>query len=152
MAKTKSTPKSPETKPTRRRRSAKLEAAIEIEAPKVEAPAPKAPKTPKVKEPKPPRPTQQAYDRRKDGTLSARGLTCLCGCGQPTTTRDARFLSGHDAKLRKALLVDKLPCPEIVRPFFENGEVIAGVMLEGGEFVDVKAGRAGGIVTDEVEE
>jgi excisionase family DNA binding protein len=33
-----------------------------------------------------------------------RGDPCLCGCDQPTMTRDARFLPGHDGKLIHRLM------------------------------------------------
>jgi hypothetical protein len=85
--------------------------------------------------------------RLASGKLSARGLTCLCGCGQATTTRDARFLSGHDARMRAAILRANLAVsaiPEIARPFFEEG-AIAGLLLadrgtEAERLVDVKNG------------
>jgi hypothetical protein len=79
--------------------------------------------------------------RNAAGRLTARGLTCLCGCGTPTVTDEAYFVSGHDAKLRKALLTDGAEIPEIILPFFEvEGTVIAGLTLEGGEIADVKVG------------
>lgn len=78
-----------------------------------------------------------------NGRLSARGLACLCGCGGATVQRDARFLSGHDAKMRaevrRAGMVPEA-LPEIARPFFENGEALGGLMLVDGALVDVKAG------------
>lgn len=97
-------------------------------------------KPPKVKAP--PRPQIKAHSILKSGKMSARGLTCLCGCGSPTVTSDARFVPGHDAKLRQRVL-GGAPLPEIIRPFFENGETIAGLWLnEEGEIEDVKAGSA----------
>lgn len=78
-----------------------------------------------------------------NGRLSARGLTCLCGCGNATVQRDARFISGHDAKMRaevrRAGMVPEA-LPEIARPFFENGEALGGLMMVEGALVDVKAG------------
>lgn len=78
-----------------------------------------------------------------NGRLSARGFACLCGCGNPTVQRDARFISGHDAKMRaeirRANMVPEA-LPEIARPFFENGEALGGLMLVDGIVVDVKAG------------
>jgi hypothetical protein len=78
-----------------------------------------------------------------NGRLSARGLTCLCGCGGATVQRDARFISGHDAKMRaevrRAGMVPEA-LPEIARPFFANGEALGGLMLVGGVLVDVKTG------------
>jgi len=35
-----------------------------------------------------------------------RGGPCLCGCGQPTITREARFLPGHDGKLTHRLMTE----------------------------------------------
>lgn len=108
-------------------------------------PKPKAPKlTPEQRRAK-----QQADDavvrqaggvvRNSAGRLSARDLPCLCGCGEDTVTRDAWFVSGHDAKLRKRLLEGE-EIPQIIRPFFEvEGQVIAALMLEDGEIVDMKA-------------
>jgi hypothetical protein len=109
-------------------------------APKVEAAAPAPVKVPK--------PTLQALQIRKNGLMSARGLTCLCGCGAPTHTADARFLSGHDAIMRRNVLLKGEPVPAIIRPFFEAGEVIAGMRLieqEDGtmQIEDVKQGAAG---------
>lgn len=103
--------------------------------------------TPKQDKPKGTGPAKlAAYDRRLDGTLSARGLACLCGCGEPTTTSDARFRAGHDAKMRAAIIRGG-SIPEIVLPMFLNGETIAGlalVELADGSFQidDRKAGRA----------
>jgi hypothetical protein len=89
-----------------------------------------------------------ARTHNKNGVRLALGLTCLCGCGAPTHTTHARFVSGHDAKLRrgiKAAGFEWTACPEIIRPFYEDGEVIAGLALaedEQGErrFVDRHAG------------
>lgn len=76
--------------------------------------------------------------RNAAGRLTARGLTCLCGCGQATVTYEAKFVSGHDAKLRKRLLEGE-EIPAIILPFFEvEGTVIAGLALEGGEIVDMR--------------
>lgn len=72
------------------------------------------------------------------GKLSAKGLPCLCGCGLATVTPTARFLSGHDAKLRKTILVDGAEIPEVVRPFFDNGETIGGMVLVEGKIEDRK--------------
>lgn len=83
--------------------------------------------------------------RNAAGRPTARRLPCLCGCGQPTHTDEAWFLSGHDAKLRKAIVDGKLgieQVPEIVRPFFRLGSPIAGLLLEeDGSFSDTKAAR-----------
>lgn len=46
-------------------------------------------------------PAKKASD---NGKLSAEGLSCLCGCGQPTKTDKAKFIPGHDAKLKSLLL------------------------------------------------
>jgi hypothetical protein len=85
--------------------------------------------------------------RMANGRLSARGLSCLCGCGGATVQRDARFLSGHDAKMRAEVRrAGMVPAalPEIARPFFENGEALGGLMLVEMDgtavLVDVKAG------------
>jgi hypothetical protein len=69
---------------------------------------------------------------------SAKGIPCLCGCGAATTTDAARFLSGHDAKLRKAVLAaagswDAVPV--IARPFFlfdagQDDGATAGLALD----------------------
>ena len=37
---------------------------------------------------------------------NGRGEACLCGCGRPTATRDARFLPGHDGKLVHRLMAE----------------------------------------------
>ena len=83
------------------------------------------------------------------GRPTARRLTCLCGCGEPTHTDEAWFKSGHDAKLRKLVLdhtedrqtIEVLPA--IVIPFFKLGAPIAGLQLEAetGRLIDTKAGR-----------
>lgn len=71
---------------------------------------------------------------------TARGLTCLCGCERPTHTEEAWFLSGHDAILRRQVLREGAELPAIIRPFFELGITIAGMVLIGGEITDVKRG------------
>lgn len=79
------------------------------------------------------------------GRPTARDLPCLCGCGEPTHRPDAWFLSGHDAKMRKAIVdggltIDRVPA--IVAPFFRLGAPIAGLLLQDdGSFADTKAGR-----------
>src|SRR5687768_8869959 len=45
--------------------------------------------------------------RTANGKASARGLPCLCGCGNPTVTSEARFLSGHDAQFRSRVLKEE---------------------------------------------
>lgn len=104
------------------------------EAP-VTSPAPRA-----AREPRAPR----THNAR--GIRIARGLPCLCGCGLPTHTPDARFLSGHDAILRKRVLVKGEPLPDLVVPFFTDGETIGGMRLtdptDPTTIVDVK--RPGG--------
>lgn len=96
----------------------------------------------------------------------ARDLPCLCGCGNPTTTRDARFLSGHDAKLRKAVLEARGSwdaVPELARPFFlwdaSKGGATAGLRVDDVTnprwLADAKAERAPvptGPETEEAEE
>lgn len=82
--------------------------------------------------------------RTASGKASARGLACLCGCGNPTQTDDARFISGHDAQFRSRVLKGEqtLGSKEsaLIRPFYEAGEVIAGFGFEGDELVDLHAG------------
>lgn len=57
---------------------------------------------------------------------SAKGLSCLCGCGQPTKTDAAKFIPGHDAKLKSVLLkvergeLPKSEVPEIAKPFLQR--------------------------------
>lgn len=109
---------------------------------------PKKEKAPKAEKPK--RKPIEAYDKLKNGKMSARGLTCLCGCGAPTVNADARFISGHDSRLRQALL-DGGKIPEIVMPFFVHGETIAGLKLSGGKIVDTK-GQGGDEEADSDEE
>jgi hypothetical protein len=90
--------------------------------------------------------TADGPKRLASGRLSARGLPCLCGCGASTTTRDARFLSGHDAKMRAAILKQGLATsaiPDVALPFFKDGGAIAGLLLadvgtEQERIVDVK--------------
>lgn len=54
---------------------------------------------------------------------SAKGLPCLCGCGQPTRTEKAKFIPGHDAKLKGVLLkvergeLPKSAVPDVAKPF-----------------------------------
>jgi len=93
-------------------------------------------------------PVEDGQPRRlASGRLSARGLPCLCGCGASTTQREARFLSGHDARMRSAIIkggLDPALIPSIARPFFEDGP-IAGLLLadagtESERLVDVKNG------------
>lgn len=86
--------------------------------------------------------------RNAAGRPDARGLPCLCGCGDPTHRDDAWFRSGHDARLRKAVIFGSLGLsgvPEIVRPFFRLGAPIAGLLLheDGETLLDVKRGGGG---------
>lgn len=132
-------------------------ATIEAEAtPTPEAPAPEA-KAPKLTpaERKAARLAAEAATRDRGevvtnaaGRPTARGLTCLCGCGAPTHRDDAWFLSGHDARLRKNVIFNKLDLtglPGIVVPFFKLGAPIAGLQLDadGVTILDVKAGGGG---------
>lgn len=103
----------------------------------LETPAPEA-ETPEAVTPAP----AKVRTHNSKGVRLAIGMPCLCGCELPTHTKAARFLSGHDAKLRKRVLALGEPLPEIVRPFFEDGETIGGMKLVDGEIVDVK--RPGG--------
>jgi len=149
---TKAAAKAKESSKAKARRSA-AERGVTANVPETD-PAPakvakvakKSVKSAKKAEPKAPRPKLTSYSVRKDGTLSARGLTCLCGCRSMTVTNDARFVSGHDAKMRQAILTseDRLAAiPEIVLPFFQNKETIAGLRLAGSKVLDVKAGVGG---------
>lgn len=126
-------------------------ATVLTPAPKAKV-AKKSIKSAKRSEPKAPsvkRPKLTGYDKRQDGSLSARDLPCLCGCSQPTVTNDARFISGHDAKMRQTILTSSDDAkeradaiPSIVRPFFDNGETVAGLRLNAGKIVDVKATKS----------
>lgn len=108
------------------------------------APAKKA-STKAAKGPKAPRPKQVGgVTELRSGKLSARDLPCLCGCNKPTQTADARFLSGHDAKLRQGVIEENLDAsclPAIILPFFTRGETVAGLRLAKGgkKLVDMKA-------------
>lgn len=131
MTKTKRQDTTQQTTPTPKAPRRRKTAALAPEATETQ-PTPETPKAPK--------PTSKApYAVRRNGLLSAFGLPCLCGCGAPTHTEEARFLSGHDAKLRKAVLLLGAPLPDVVRPFFEHGETVAGLALVDGVVVDVKA-------------
>lgn len=84
----------------------------------------------------------------KAAKLSPRGLPCLCGCGTATHTPAARFLSGHDAKLRKLAFATGLKLsalPEICQPFFiadaAKDKATAGFRVEGDDLIDVKPNR-----------
>lgn len=86
--------------------------------------------------------------RNAAGRPTARHLPCLCGCGSPTHRDEAMFLSGHDARLRKNVILNGLDfdgLPEIVKPWFKLGEPIAGLQLDsdGTTILDVKAGGGG---------
>lgn len=87
--------------------------------------------------------TQEAPKDEQRDSLDARGLTCLCGCGQDTIRDVARFLPGHDASLRKAVIrgrMSRKAIPEIALPFFEaDPDPIAGLELKGDWVRDVKA-------------
>jgi hypothetical protein len=62
---------------------------------------------------------------------SAKGLSCLCGCGQPTKTDAAKFIPGHDARLKSLLLKierqedgkKKSDVPEIAKPFLQKSKM-----------------------------
>ncbi len=100
----------------------------------------------------------------KNGRLQAIGLPCLCGCGDATRQPAARFLPGHDAKLRAAIRKAKLgwdSVPEIARPFFiddqAHGEATAGLLMVPGTngfplLRDVKAERRVVPVADDARE
>lgn len=53
-------------------------------------------------------------------------LTCLCGCGEPTTMARSRFRAGHDARLKSVLLdvarevQDESAIPAIAIPFVDE--------------------------------
>lgn len=131
------------------------EVAAEVVA--TSTPEPKAPKAPKLT------PAERAAAKiaardaiRAKGEVAvnaagrpdARGLTCLCGCGQPTHRDEAMFRSGHDARLRKLVILGGLNfdgLPEIVKPWFKLGSPIAGLQLaeDGITILDVKAGGGG---------
>ncbi len=110
-----------------------------------DTPKAKAAKVAKPKAEKKPRPQQVGGETvLRNGKLSARDLPCLCGCNEPTQTRDARFRSGHDAKLRQGLIEEGLKAdalPAIILPFFKRGEDIAGLRLSksGKTLTDLKA-------------
>lgn len=86
--------------------------------------------------------------RNAAGRPDARGLTCLCGCGEATHRDEAMFRSGHDARLRKQVILGELDfhgLPEIVKPWFKLREPIAGLLLaeDGVTILDVKKGGGG---------
>lgn len=91
---------------------------------------------------------------------SAKGLNCLCGCGQPTVTDSARFIPGHDAKL-KALLQrvergeePKSAIPEEAKPFLQRSTMSKAWMFphESGITPDErKHGKPYAEVKDEIE-
>lgn len=66
---------------------------------------------------------------------SAKGLPCLCGCGQPTITDSARFIPGHDAKLKGLLLkvergeLKKSAIPEVAKPFLQKSAMSGAYSL-----------------------
>lgn len=74
--------------------------------------------------------------------LDATNLPCLCGCEQETVRAVARFLPGHDAKLRALVLRGRLrveAVPAVALPFFQNDpEPVAGLVLEGSFLRDTK--------------
>lgn len=85
----------------------------------------------------------------RKGRLVAKGMTCLCGCGEETVTPNAKFISGHDSKLRKFLL-----SPEVkgridlavkLNPAVQTAllwmteEPLAGVRVSGKHLIDMKA-------------
>lgn len=71
----------------------------------------------------------KATEEKKDKGPSAKGLPCLCGCGQPTVTDSAKFIPGHDAKLKGLLLkvergeVKKSEIPEVAKPFLQRSSM-----------------------------
>jgi len=79
-------------------------------------------KTAKPKAEPKPKPTFRGIVVRRNGKLSAAGLPCLCGCGGATVTDAAQFISGHDAKLRKAIL-GGAELPAIAQPFADHGDL-----------------------------
>ena len=86
--------------------------------------------------------------RNAAGNPDARGLACLCGCGLPTVRDEALFVSGHDAKLRAAVLA--LPgerqvlgsLPFFAQAFVREAGPVAGLLLaeDGERLLDTKAG------------
>ena len=79
--------------------------------------------------------TESAEDngRLKSGRLSSKGLSCLCGCGEETSTDGARFRTGHDARLKgvfgRILAGNKRDgdvIPSDVRPFLQEDGGIVG--------------------------
>lgn len=86
--------------------------------------------------------------RNAAGNPDARGLPCGCGCGAPTHRDEALFLSGHDARMRAAVLalpserqtIDAVPF--VVRAHVREAGPVAGLLYEAetGRLIDVKAG------------
>ena len=81
--------------------------------------------------------------RLKSGRLSAKGMRCLCGCGENTATDGARFRTGHDARLKGVIgrLAAGNPregdaIPVEARPFLakvEGGMVGYSVVFQGNQ-------------------
>lgn len=73
-------------------------------APRSKTGAPKsAEKKPKTERP----PLMTAFGPipiNRAGKYDVSGHPCLCGCGGATVTPKARFISGHDSKMRKAII------------------------------------------------
>ena len=104
-------------------------------APAIKRPAGKTAPAPAKAPAKTPSPTKASPSKAsaeasaKDGKKSAKGLSCLCGCGQATLTDAAKFRPGHDAKLKGVLLkvergeLPKSNVPEIAKPFLQRSEM-----------------------------
>jgi hypothetical protein len=103
-------------------------------APAIKRPVAKGPAAPPVAKKatapaKAATPAKAAPAKKDDGKLSAKGLSCLCGCGQATLTDSARFIPGHDAKLKSVLLkvergeLTEPSIPKIARPFLQKSKM-----------------------------
>jgi hypothetical protein len=72
--------------------------------------------------------TPTASNKKSKGP-TAKGLPCLCGCGQPTLTENAKFIPGHDAKLKSLLLrvergeAKKSEIPEVAKAFLQKSKM-----------------------------
>lgn len=80
--------------------------------------------------------SEEDETRLRSGRLSSKMLTCLCGCGEETATPGARFLTGHDARLKGRLIrmyeerpLDEDEIPEIALPFLAEEDGLCGFRM-----------------------
>ena len=80
---------------------------------------------------------------------SAEGMKCLCGCGKATERKKAKFITGHDTRV-KALLIaimkgdkSKSAIPALAKPFLRSEDGLCGFKMTGDDLKKTGAFKVG---------